>query len=303
MNNRVFNAMILACAAWALGLAGCGPERNSTQSEMRSTGSATSSSLDLGDDWDRRGNQTSGRAGGQQGQVERNQWTIVLGTFSGADHAEQARLVHREIEANVPEVRGSRVHSTERGSMLIYGSYTAVDDPRAVADLSRIKESTFNNLPVFARAFLTPLPSARATSTRPSATSQFDLMRARELYPDANLLYTLQVAIWGDFDSGRLSIDEIRRQAENYAQRLRTEGHEAYVHHDDRTKQSLVTVGIFTRSSLNPNTGEFGPDIRAVMRRFPAHLVNGEELLEPIDRRRPDRGTRAQQPFLVIVPR
>ena len=38
------------------------------------------------------------------------------------------------------------------------------------------------------------------------------------------------------------------------------------------------------------------------MKSFPARMVNGEILREPIDARRPSRGTRIQAPSLVLVP-
>lgn len=311
-----FIALGVLAAVLALGI-GCGPEKTTQSNSMRDAGTSSTANLDLGEDWegDRASTRTpariparAGTRGGaasqqQTAQSERGQWTIVLGTFSGDDHAQQARLVQQQVTAAVPEVRGAQVHSTERGSMLIVGSYAAADDPRAVADLARIKEANFNNMPVFARAFLTPMPRARTASAAPASRSEYDLMKAREVYPDVHPLYTLQVAVWSDFDSGAISAAEIRRQAEAHAQRLRSQGHEAYVHHDDAARQSLVTVGLFNRTALDSSTGEYSDEVRLLMRRFPHHLVNGEELQEPIDRRRPDRGTRPQRTFLVIVPR
>jgi hypothetical protein len=38
------------------------------------------------------------------------------------------------------------------------------------------------------------------------------------------------------------------------------------------------------------------------MDRFPTRLVNGEPLRLPINPKRPDLGTEAQRPFLVLVP-
>ncbi len=39
------------------------------------------------------------------------------------------------------------------------------------------------------------------------------------------------------------------------------------------------------------------------MEEFPAHLVNGERLLEPIDGRNPARGMRVQKPRPVLIPK
>ena len=39
------------------------------------------------------------------------------------------------------------------------------------------------------------------------------------------------------------------------------------------------------------------------MKRFPKHLVNGEELLVPIDPRKPEGAAVPQEPRLVEIPR
>ena len=48
-------------------------------------------------------------------------------------------------------------------------------------------------------------------------------------------------------------------------------------------------------------TGFFSPEVDALLRRFPAHLVNGEPLLE-IKNRRDPRNRQPQTPRLVEVP-
>lgn len=287
-------ALIILCA---LITPCCGPEKTAQPTPQ------LNNALDLGQDWDR-SQATPQRANApnhQSNAASQAQWTIVLGTFTGDDHAQQARIIHQQITAALPQLRAAEVRSTERGSMLIFGRYPAADDTRAKSDLEQIKETTFNDLPVFARAFLSPLPRQQTTTARTS--SPFDLMRVREQYPNVHPLYTLQVALWSDFDSGAMSLPEVRRRAEEYAQQLRQQGFDAYVYHDDVAKHSLVTVGLFNRTAVDASTGEFSPEVRNLMRRFPHHLVNGEELHEPISRHRPSDGTRPQRTFLVIVPR
>ena len=290
----------LTAVLLAITLVSCGPSKTTQHSSMRDGSSSAQAPLDLGEDWDARAGSSSASRTATSSRAGR--WTIVLGTFAGDHHAQEARVAHQQVTAAVPEVREARVHSTDRGSMLIYGSYAGADDPRAKADLETIKQATLNDAPVFARAFLTPMPRSRAARAESQPASVYDLIKARELYPHEDRLYTVQVAIWGDFESGSLSIDEIRSSAEAYAQQLRAQGHEAYVYHDDRAKQSHVTVGLFGSMAVNSTTGEFSPAVRALLRKFPAHLVNGELLQEPIDPRRPSRGTRVQQPMLVVVP-
>src|SRR5690606_9909554 len=149
------------------------------------------------------------------------QWTIVLGTFSGDGHADVARNAQREIAAQVPQLASARVHSTDRGSMLLFGRYAAADDPRAAEELNRVKQLRLLGQPAFARAFLSPMPGS---SRSPRAAAPHELMSVRQRHPNVDPLYTLQVAVWGDFESGRLSMDEVRRQAETYVQQLRAQG-------------------------------------------------------------------------------
>ncbi len=139
--------------------------------------------------------------------------------------------------------------------------------------------------------------------TSPTRLHPFALMSARHRHPKVDPLYTLEVAIWSDFESGKLSLDEIHRQAESYAKKLRVDGYEAYFHHDDDKRLSTVTVGLFDRTALDARTGLYGHAVEGVLQRFPARLVNGETLREPIDGRNPTRGTRVQQPRLVHVPK
>lgn len=300
---------LLSAAACGL-LIGCGPNSNSTQStSVRDAGaSLDEASMDLGEDWERpgsgdRGQRSANGRAASNAPSQQGRWSIVLGTFAGDNHLQEARAVHHQVTGSISELASARVHSTERGSMLVYGRYESHDDPRASKDLERIKQVTVNDMPIFGRAFLTPLPASRTERSNQSSSSQYDLMSVRERYPDMHPLYTLQVAIWGDFDSDSLTLEQIRRNAEADVQRLRADGHEAYVFHDEQQQQSMVMIGLFNRNAINSKTGEFSPELRQLMRQFPAHMVNGEELLEPIDRRRPNRGTRVQRPSLVIVPR
>ena len=75
------------------------------------------------------------------------------------------------------------------------------------------------------------------------------------------------------------------------------------MHHDDDLRLSMVTVGLFDHTAVDAESGLFAPEVDALLRKFPAHLVNGEPLRELLDRRRPGLGTRVQAPRLVLVPR
>lgn len=276
--------------------AGCGRDSATRTSSLNN--SSESSSLDLGDDWDAQGQRIDDTQRSSP-RAERGRWTIVLGTFSGDGHERRARGALQQIAAAVPMLASARMHSTESGSMLLYGGYGDADDRQAKDDLARIKELTLNNRPAFARAFLSPSPRNNARSSR----GPHDLMSVRDQYLDRDPLYTLQVAVWDDFDTGELSDEQVRSEAETYARELRNRGVQAYVYHAGSRRQSLVTVGLFGSNAINSDTGEISQAVRDLMREFPVHLVNGEQLQEPIDKRRPDRGTSAQKPFLVRVPR
>ena len=128
-------------------------------------------------------------------------------------------------------------------------------------------------------------------------------MSVRQLHPNVNPLYTLQVAVWGDFESGKLTLEQIHQKAEAYTTELRVKSFEAYFHHDDDQRLSVVTIGVFDRRAIDPQTGFFSPEVEALIHRFPAHLVNGEPLMEIKNRRDPRRSRQPQTPRLVEVPK
>jgi hypothetical protein len=183
--------------------------------------------------------------------------------------------------------------------MVAYGRYEGPQSADAQRDLAWVKLLTLDDVPAFPRAMLTRV------NLRPAAAGAdpLALMSARLRHPRIDPLYTLEVAIWGDFESGKLSLAEIHREAERHARELRARGFEAYYHHDDDRRLSMVTVGLFDHTAIDQRTGLYGPAVEALMQEFPAHLVNGQELLEPIDGRRLQRGTRVQRPKLVHVPK
>ena len=109
-----------------------------------------------------------------------------------------------------------------------------------------------------------------------------ELLSARRTYPNARVLYTVEVAVWGDFGGGLLADNERRRLAQEYAQSLRRAGHKAWFHHNERKKMSTVTVGIFDHSAIDSDSGIHSDAVERVMSQFSARLVNGELLMEPL---------------------
>lgn len=265
-------------------------------------------SIDLGEDWDAEIERDRARTdrtarGGRLVMPDHADepsggpiWSIILGTYTGPGHAASARRMLSELPRVSPVLTSARVHQTDDGSMVVYGRYDGPDDERAQDDLREIKSIKINDRPVFPRAFLSRISSGA------DARSPYALMNVRRQYPNTDPLYTLQVAVWGDFGSGQLPREEIRRQAEAYVLELRAQGHEAYVHHSKAQTLSIVTIGLFDHRAFDAKAGIDSPELRRVKEQFPVHLVNGEELNEPIDPRRPAAGTRVQTPRLVKVP-
>ena len=327
-SDKTAVSLLLLAFATILAL-GCGGERtgrdailnNSSTSHLDRDGSDNQrTGLDFGEDWDRtesarreeqgqRQQRTSARPSAGRNHTASpaaasgGTWAVVLGTFAGENHSAQAQAALQQMRQISSELSRARVESRERGSMVVYGRYDGPEDQRAQRDLARIREITWEGQPIFGRSFISRVRSERATATS-RGDNPHTLAAARRQYPNTNPLYSLQVAVWGDFDSGgRISLADIQRQSEAYARELRSQGYEAYFHHDPDKRLSIVTVGLFGRNAIDAETGLFSSDVEFIKRNFPAHLINGEEIQEPIDQRRPGRGTRTQKPFLVQVPR
>ena len=226
-------------------------------------------------------------------------WTLVLQTFSQTGHRQAAAAMVQELRTAVPQLAGARVHTTSSGSMVIYGNYESPQDPAAQRDKEAIKKITIRDRRAFPRAMLTRI----RLQPPPGAMHPYELMSVRQLHPNVNPLYTLQVAVWGDFESGKLTLEEIRQKAQAYATELRVQGFEAYFHHDDDQRLSVVTIGVFDRRAIDPQTGFFSPEVESLIHRFPVHLVNGEPLMEIKNRRDPRRSRQPQTPRLVEVPK
>ncbi len=289
--------MLLAvAAACGAGLAGCaadGPRAVPGGGETPADGG------DWGDD--------TARAAGRGGpllnmgraapEAPTSAWAIVLGTYTGADHAASAANMLTGLSSVSPELRGGAwVHSDEKGSTVAYGRYDRPDGAEAQKDLEWVKKLTLVERPVFPRAMLALIP-LRAPTIHP-----LDIVNARRLHPDVKPLYSLQVAVWGDFESGALRPEEIRAAAIKYAQELRSQGYEAWFSVNEPRGVASVTIGLFDHRAIDSRSNLYSPEVEALVHKFPYHLVNGEPLLEPVDRRRPNRDTRPQQPRLVLVP-
>jgi hypothetical protein len=256
--------------------------------------------LDLGEDWHADSGQPA-RAGADRVPPDEGRssfWTVLLGTYTDEGHEAAAANMVRSCATIDARLGAARVHTTGKGSMVIYGGWDDPQSPAAQAALAWIKGIELRERPVFPRAMLTRINLRHAQRQFKPA----ELMSVRLRYPRIDPLYTLQVAVWGDFGSGQLSLEEIRRRAEAYTRELRGRGFEAYFHHDDDQRLSMVTVGLFDHTAIDPESGLYSEEVERSLREFPEHLVNGEPLFEPTGSGRPDLGRRVQKPRLVLVP-
>ena len=130
----------------------------------------------------------------------------------------------------------------------------------------------------------------------------YDLWTVRRDYPTMVPIYTLDVAIWGDFESGELPKNQRRSAAEQFAAYLRSKGFESFFYHDDEQQLSSVTVGLFDYKAVDAETGFYSWEVDALIEQFPQRLVNGEQFMEFQNPNNPSQGTRPQQPRLVEVP-
>lgn len=233
-------------------------------------------------------------AAGTEGQPV---WSIALATFGGDDHRATAEAASRLFSQQVPELRGAVIRSTPSGSVVLWGEFDGPKDPRARPELDRLKQVVIGDGRPFTKAMLVRLEQFSEQELQP-----WDLRQVRRRYPKVRVLYTLQVAAWSDLGSGSMSFDEIRRSAEAHCRQLRTEGAEAWFHHDADVKTSIVTVGVFDHRAYDPQSTLFSPEVETLRRRYPNSLLNGAELLIKPDPNRPDFAV-PQPSRLVEVPR
>ncbi|MCA9285432.1 MAG: hypothetical protein KDA22_09470 [Phycisphaerales bacterium] len=225
-----------------------------------------------------------------------NGWSIVLGTFTGPDHVQTATVTRDRLAQRMPEFRDAYVRSNAHGSAVLWGRFSGPEDPNAKRELDRIQGLVFQNARPFARAMLTRFET---TASAPSGPN--DLRNLRRQYPKVDPLYTLQVAVWADFD-GTVALDSIRRSAETFAMQLRSQGYPAYYHHDDDLKMSVVTIGAFDHTAYDPKSTLFSPELEALFRKFPKHLVNGQPMMLKTNPRDPNSTEYPQPCTLMLVP-
>ncbi len=232
------------------------------------------------------------------GAAAKGRWSVILATFSDADHAAKAAAFRGQLVSQYPELREAMVRRVGKGSAIVIGRFEAPDDPAAQTELKRVKGIERNKQKPFAGVML-----MRTTSDDAGGPpKQWDLRSLRAKLPSVRPLFTLQVAAWSTFGEKGADYEGMRTAAERYCAELRKKGHEAWFLHDDDAETSIVSVGHFDRRAYDTKSTLFSPEVQDMMREFPANLVNGEPILIPIDPRNPKGKTKPQPCRLVEVP-
>ena len=225
-------------------------------------------------------------------------WSVFLASFTGEDHREAAQASRDAIIRRYPSLADAFVGTNSRGSMVLVGRFPGPEDPAAQARLKAVKEIQEGGQRSFGRAML----ARTATDADQGPPGPFDLRTVRARQPKGTL-YSVQVAVWSSFGAKEVPYSEMKRAAEAYCRDLRSKGEQAFYFHDSYSRTSTVMVGVFGTDAYDPRSTLYSPEVDAVFRRFPKHLVNGDELLQPADASNPDGKKIPQAPRLVEIPR
>ncbi|MDP7005067.1 MAG: hypothetical protein QF718_02495 [Phycisphaerales bacterium] len=229
-----------------------------------------------------------------------NQYAIAVATFTGTEHKLIAKSTLSSLIAQYPTIgRKLTMRDRSRGSVLTYGVYSGYDDPSAKKDILMLRSiPTAEGKPLFGQVLLTKFKSPRSRNQ----LHPYDLWTARREFPTIVPIFTLEVAVWGDFESGEFPRDARRLVAEQYAAELRQKGFEAFFYHNDDRELSSVTVGLFGHNAVDAQTGFYSADVEAILSRFPERLINGQPIMEYRDPSDHSLGTRVQPPSLAEIP-
>ena len=309
----VLTALIL------LGGLACEPAstKKKTPSRVRAprlelTQAEKSQEVDFGQDWDAVEGLLS--SGGGSEKSEQNplkelglgstpvvpRYGICVATFSSEAHRAEGNEYIRRLGMLLPGISEElSLYSESDTSMVLYGEYEGWDDPKVRDATAKLRNVQIQGRKIFDTPILTEVIPPRD----PSTIDPIELLSLRLNYPEARTLYTVEIAVWGDFESGELPPDRRRRIAEDYARSLRSAGHKAWFHHDELREMSTVTIGVFDHRAVDAASGIRSPAVERVVEKFPMRLVNGEPLMIPVIRGDPGSGSRPQKPMLVEVPR
>jgi len=205
-------------------------------------------------------------------------YTVLLKVFHGIDHQQMATLF-RDRLADELRWRGLKVVAAGGHSELYWGSFDSIKAAQPTLKRARRHRAATGIAP-FAGATITLAPGAGG-----KAAGEWDIRNC----PGA---YSLLVAVFEDQPKAKPRYVGRRKFAAAYCEKLRGEGHEAYVHHGPRS--SSVTIGSFQRDAIevrkrrvrvtgSPRPGyveetiPVDPALVALMKEFPARAWNGRE--------------------------
>lgn len=258
-----------------------------------SGGCASSSGADADEAWssegrlvfaDDPGGGGAGAGSGTDGVDGREGWGILLETFSGAGHVERARQ-RREQVARALGRTDVYAQVRSRGSVVVLGSYSGPNDPRAQRDLRAVQSVTVAGRRPYERSYLSPPPPP---PTDVGDLPELNLLSARRLV-GSDALYTLQVAVF----EGR-NHERAKRDAEKHALTLRQRGEMAFYYHGPT--KSMVTIGIFGEQAYDAQAQQVSLEVQSLQRRFPLNLLNGDEEI-------PEPTGSSQASMLVLIPK
>lgn len=192
------------------------------------------------------------------------------------------------------------IHSDERGSMLIYGQYRGFDDASLKRDLKRLKHYTVNGKRVFGLV----MPAELRGALRAEDLDRLDLRIVRLHNPDVRVIYTLEVAWWGDYAETSPPRDAAER-AEAFARELRRAGHDAFFLHEPHRHRSSVCVGVFGYQAVDAASGLESMPVMQTRQSFQSVLINDQPRTKPLDPHNAARGQKPKPmpPALIDVPR
>ncbi|MDG2093785.1 MAG: hypothetical protein P8J89_00745 [Phycisphaerales bacterium] len=269
-----------------------------------------SDEVDFGEDWDAVEGLLSSGGSGTKEEVMRQavvlgtkptapRYGISVATFTSEAHRAQGNEYIRKLGLLLPGISEElSLHSESDQSMVLYGDFEGWDDPNVRDATTKLRNVRIQGRKIFETPILTEVVPPRD----PATIDPIELLSLRLKYPEARTLYTVEVAVWGDFESGDLSSERRRQISEDYARSLRTAGHQAWFHHDEIKQMSTVTIGVFDHRAVDAESGIRSPGVERVVDTFPMRLVNGQPLMIPVIRGDLGSGTRPQKPMLVEVP-
>lgn len=202
-------------------------------------------------------------------------WSLLLMTVGGDSHPIQAIATRNQIASRYSSLRAAFVRPQGKGSAIWFGRFSSPSDPAATAARELVGGLIDEGRRVFPQAFLSVLPDDSPIGER-------DLRNLRLMYPGVDPLYSLQVACWGTFGTDEISYEEVTRRAEAYTAELRNAGHDAWYYHDSLTELSVITIGAFDKRAYDGRSTLFSPEVEMLMRAFPIHRINGEEVMVEI---------------------